>query len=323
MYPFFSSILYCSLLSSFPLFLSDIFSSDSGFPNAIDLPGQADYSGTLVHSTEFKSAPAGTRAAAVIGTGTSAHDIAQRLHDQGVAEVTLVQRAPTTVISIDSHESINWKGWAGGEEMDEKTRTEMEIEGLHSKSFRRLESIHRNVVVPAIRANDEELLKGLKAKGFKTDEGEDGSGAVLKFLRRGAGYYFSVGASELICEGKIKVVGGGAHKLVKDGVELGGGGDEDGGGGGVVPADLVVAATGFGSMSSWVTEFCGPAVAEKVGLVYGYGSGTRDDPLPYEGELRNMYKPIPGVPGLWLFGGNFTQARFYSETTALLLSMRQ
>ena len=42
--------------------------------------------------------------------------------------------------------------------------------------------------------------------GFALDWGEDESGLLLKFLRRGGGYYMSIGASELIAAGEVDVV---------------------------------------------------------------------------------------------------------------------
>mmetsp|Transcript_26752 Transcript_26752/g.79821 ORF Transcript_26752/g.79821 Transcript_26752/m.79821 type:complete len:83 (-) Transcript_26752:49-297(-) len=75
-------------------------------------------------------------------------------------------------------------------------------------------------------------------------------------------------------------------------------------------------------MSKWVERLCGAEVAAKVGRVYGYGSGTRDDPGPYVGELRNLWTQT-AVPGLWLFAGNFTQARFYSGLTSLLIQIEE
>ena len=35
-----------------------------------------------------------------------------------------------------------------------------------------------------------ELLDGLKKLGFKLNMGEDGSGVIMLFLRRGGGFYF-------------------------------------------------------------------------------------------------------------------------------------
>src|SRR5262245_38065278 len=50
---------------------------------------------------------------------------------------------------------------------------------------------------------DKDLLDGLSRVGFRLDFGEDGSGWQFKYLTRGGGYYFNVGCSDLIVEGKI------------------------------------------------------------------------------------------------------------------------
>ena len=49
--------------------------------------------------------------------------------------------------------------------------------------------------------------------------------------------------------------------------------------------------------------------------------GTRYDPGPWVGELRNMWKPTQ-QPGLWFHGGNLMQSRLYSLYLALQLKAR-
>jgi putative flavoprotein involved in K+ transport len=88
-----------------------------------------------------------------------------------------------------------------------------------------------------------------------------------------------------------------------------------------VVADDIICATGFGSMDQWVANIISPEVAKKVGKVWGYGSGTTGDPGPWEGEIRNMWKPTK-QPGLWFHGGNLAQSRFYSKILALQLKAR-
>jgi putative flavoprotein involved in K+ transport len=74
-------------------------------------------------------------------------------------------------------------------------------------------------------------------------------------------------------------------------------------------------------MNQWAAQLISPEVAEKVGKVWGVGSDTKYDPGPWEGELRNMWKPTR-QPGLWFFGGNLMQARHYSLYVALQLKAR-
>jgi putative flavoprotein involved in K+ transport len=55
--------------------------------------------------------------------------------------------------------------------------------------------------------------------------------------------------------------------------------------------------------------------------VWGLGSGTTQDPGPWEGELRNMWKPTQ-QENLWFHGGNLAQSRQYSKFIALQLKAR-
>ena len=88
-----------------------------------------------------------------------------------------------------------------------------------------------------------------------------------------------------------------------------------------LPADLIVYATGYGSMNGWAERLISREVAEKVGICWGLGSNTAKDPGPWEGELRNMWKPTQ-QDGLWFHGGNLAQSRHYSRYLALQLKAR-
>ena len=86
-------------------------------------------------------------------------------------------------------------------------------------------------------------------------------------------------------------------------------------------ADVVVYATGFGSMNGWAADLIGQDVADRVGKVWGLGSETTKDPGPWEGEQRNMWKPTQ-QENLWFHGGNLHQSRHYSLYLALQLKAR-
>ena len=88
-----------------------------------------------------------------------------------------------------------------------------------------------------------------------------------------------------------------------------------------LPADLVVYATGYGSMNGWAAKLVSQEVADRVGKCWGLGSATAKDPGPWEGELRNMWKPTR-QDGLWFMGGNLAQARFFSLVLALQIKAR-
>ena len=78
---------------------------------------------------------------------------------------------------------------------------------------------------------------------------------------------------------------------------------------------------------AWVTAegvvgLAAGIAAGSIALVgWGLGSATTKDPGPWEGELRNMWKPTP-VENLWIHGGNLHQSRCYSQYLALQLKAR-
>jgi len=119
----------------------------------------------------------------------------------------------------------------------------------------------------------------------------------------------------LIAEGKIKLKSGiGIQRLKEHSVVMTDGSE--------LPADLIVYATGYGSMNGWAARIISQEVANKVGKCWGLGSGTAKDPGPWEAELRNMWKPTQQT-ALWFHGGNLHQSRHYSQFLALQIKARK
>ena len=172
----------------------------------------------------------------------------------------------------------------------------------------------RSRCTPRCASATSEFYDRLEAAGFDHDWGEDESGLFMKYLRRGSGYYIDVGAADLVADGHVKLASGQVDHLTEDAVVL-----EDGT---ELAADLVVYATGYGSMNGWAAELISQDVADRVGKVWGLGSDTAKDPGPWEGEQRNMWKPTQ-QPALWFHGGNLHQSRHYSLYLALQLKARQ
>jgi putative flavoprotein involved in K+ transport len=163
-----------------------------------------------------------------------------------------------------------------------------------------------------MKERDKDFYAALEKAGFWHDWGADETGLFMKYLRRGSGYYIDVGASQLIADGEIKLKVGQTEKITPKGVVVNGK---------TIPADVVVLATGYGSMNGWAAKLIGQDVADKVGKCWGLGSGTTKDPGPWEGELRNMWKPTR-QDALWFHGGNLHQSRHYSTYLSLQLKAR-
>ncbi len=85
--------------------------------------------------------------------------------------------------------------------------------------------------------------------------------------------------------------------------------------------DVIFYAMGYGSMYGWAAKLILKYVADKVGKCWVLGSDTTTDPSPWEGELRNMWKPTH-LCNLWFHGGNLHQNRHYSQFLLLQLKAR-
>ena len=218
----------------------------SGIPNLPDIPSLKNFSGTTIHSSRYSDGDEwkGKRAI-VIGSGNSGHDIAQDLHSSG-ARVTLVQRSPTTVVSIEPSAQLVYEPYNHGS-MDDNDliATSMPLP-LAKRS-------HVTLTEQSARL-DGELLDGLARRGFKLDTGEGGTGWNFKYLTRGGGYYFNVGCSDLIVSGEIGLMQfADIEGFVGEGVRL-----RDGE---TLAADLVVLATGYKRQEELVRKLFGSKMA--------------------------------------------------------------
>ena len=162
-----------------------------------------------------------------------------------------------------------------------------------------------------IKARDAAFYDALRATGFLIDFGPDETGLMLKAFRTGSGYYIDVGGSQLIIDGDIKVKSGvEIAALTERGVRFADGA--------MIEADVIIQATGFRSLHETIGQIVSPEVGERIGRCWGLGSGTRNDPGPWQGEPRNMYKPV-AHPNLWIQfkGGNLALSRIFSKFVAM------
>jgi putative flavoprotein involved in K+ transport len=147
---------------------------------------------------------------------------------------------------------------------------------------------------------DKNLLDGLTARGFKLSPGADQGGFQMSYLERGGGYYFNVGCSELIVDGRISLMQfDDIERFCAEGAKLKRGP--------TITADLIILATGYKNQQETVREYLGEKVATRVGPVWGFDEN---------GELRNMWKRT-NQPGLWFNAGSLAQCRIYSRYLAL------
>jgi putative flavoprotein involved in K+ transport len=284
----------------------------SGKPNMPDIPGMDVFRGDQHHSSQHPGPDAYRgKKAVVIGSNNSAHDICAALWEAG-ADVTMVQRSSTHIVRSDTLMDLGLGDLYSERAVAAGVTTEKADMIFASLPYRILHEFQIPVYAQ-MRERDKDFYDRLEAAGFQLDWGEDDSGLFMKYLRRGSGYYIDVGASDLVADGSIKLKAGTVDHLTEDAVVMDDGTE--------LPADLVVYATGYGSMNGWVADLISQEVADKVGKVWGLGSDTTKDPGPWEGEQRNMWKPTQ-QEALWFHGGNLHQSRHYSLYLALQVKAR-
>src|SRR3954452_19537009 len=265
----------------------------SGIPNIPDIPSWKDSNGQVLHPSQYRDGEdwSGKRAI-VIGTGNSGHDIAQDLYSSGAA-VTLVQRSPTLIVNIEPSAQLAYTLYDEGPPLDD---CDLIAAWMPTSLVRK----SHQALTEQARKLDKPLLDQLEQRGFKLDWGDDGTGWQFKYLTRGGGYYFNVGCSDLVAEEKIALTQfSDIERFVADGAHM-----RDGS---IIPADLVVLATGYKGQEHLVRKLFGDAIAARVGPIWGFGDSE---------ELRNMFVRTP-QPGLWFIGGSLAQCRIYSKYLGL------
>lgn len=284
----------------------------SGKANLPKFPGMETFKGEQHHSSRHPGPDAYRgKKAVVIGSNNSAHDICAALWE-GDVDVTMVQRSSTHIVRSETLMDVGLGGLYSEQAVRSGMTTEKADLIFASLPYKILHTF-QIPLYDKMKEIDAAFYAGLEKAGFWLDWGPDGSGLFMKYLRRGSGYYIDVGASQLIIDGKIKLAHGDVKEIVPDGVVL-----EDGT---KLEADLIVYATGYGSMNGWAADLIGKDVADKVGKCWGLGSDTPKDPGPWVGEQRNMWKPTK-QEALWFHGGNLHQSRHYSQFLSLQLKAR-
>ncbi len=280
----------------------------SGAKHVPAIPGAERFRGVQYHSADHGSAEGlGGQRCVVIGSNNSAHDICVDLWEHD-ADVTMIQRSPTVVVRADTMRAVSKDIYYAQPGADIDLADLM----FAANPFRPRTAIEKGFT-DYLRGIDADFYQRLERSGFQLWHGEDDTGFFMAYYRRAGGYYIDVGGSELIASGEIAIRHGEIARIAEQGLHMADGS--------FLPADVIVYATGYRPMSEWVGQLISPEVERKVGLCWGLGSATAGDPGPWEGELRNMWKPT-AQRGLWFQGGNLMQARFHSLHLALQIKAR-
>jgi len=220
-----------------------------------EFKNESSFTGQIYHSASHKSASLiqdlGTKKVVIIGAGTSAFDTAQDFVNCGAKDVTIIQRSPMFVLSLEAQDKLVLAGWQ---------MMPMEDADLAGNSFPL--PIALTLLVGATQAmaqHDAKLLSGLEKAGLAVKRGEDGIGLLHHQLLKAGHFYIDQGACQMIVDGKIKI------KRSQEGVE---GFDQNAvilADGTRIEAEIVVVATGFKLFSDVAEKIMGKEFMAKVG----------------------------------------------------------
>ncbi|KAJ7683315.1 FAD/NAD(P)-binding domain-containing protein [Mycena rosella] len=282
-------------------------------------PGMNLFAGPLYHSDDHKgAAPFKGKRVIVIGACNAGADICQDFVAKGAAEVTMVQRSATCVISSSTVDkalfSVAFSEDQAIEDADFVNHSmphALTLKLMAGGGTKRLKDL------------DQKLHDGLTKAGFKlTWELAPGAGEVgllgFFFDRISSGSSMPIfssamsfvsiqtlvvdtGCGQLIIDGKIKMKQGvEVEKLDADGIVF-----EDGS---KIAADVIVLATGNEPIIANAVSIFGEGIKEHIGSkIWG---------LDEEGELTRCYRPT-GAPGLWFAPGGFQHSRLFSKHLAI------
>ncbi|KAJ6522510.1 FAD/NAD-P-binding domain-containing protein [Mycena vulgaris] len=258
------------------------------------IPDAERFNGTIVHSAAYVGRKdfVGKRTL-VVGAGNSSADICQDLAFHGAAEVTMLQRSSTCVVSVDTTARLLSQLWFPNVPTDVADFKSQAVPFLLTREIGKATTEH-------MWSQEEETHRGLREAGLKLNMGTDGSGVYPLGYERFGGYWFDVGVAEFIRTGKVKIKQGVEiarftenYAVFTDGSSLG--------------IDAVVFATSYENIRDTMRGLFGDAVIDQTSTVWG---------VDEEGEINGCYGPS-GHPGLWYAGGGFEASRFYSKQLAL------
>ena len=225
-----------------------------------ELAGVDQFKGEVQHSSQHPGPDAYKgKKVAVVGSNNSSHDICAALWEAG-ADVTMIQRSSTHIAKSDTLMDVALGALYSEEALANGVTTDLADLIFASIPYAVLPMIQKPGC-EEMRKRDADFYARLEKAGFQLDFGADDTGLFLKYLRRGSGYYIDVGASELVADGQIKLASGQADHFTEDALVLADGTQ--------LPADLVVFATGYGSMNGWAAQLISQEVADKVGKCWG------------------------------------------------------
>ena len=270
---------------------------NSGEPYVPDIPGSAEFTGSIVHSSGHPGGPVVEgKKVIVVGSSSSGCDVVQDAYENCADAVTMVQRGSTYVLS-----QRNGVPFFHGEYYSETSPATDEADVLSSSLPTALKFDLAPAQTRALAALDKDLLSGLEEVGFSTTLGPDDRGMLYMGLVKAGGYYIDKGAAALITSKTVGLKRGEIVRFTADGVVYDDGTEQS--------ADVVVFCTGYSNMRDATRPIVGDHVADQLATVWG---------LDEDGEVKTAGRHS-GHPKLWFFAGGFQFARIASRQLSLVI----
>src|SRR5579872_1185476 len=143
-----------------------------GPPNEIALPGADQFEGEIYHSSRYETGrPYEGKSCIVVGSNSSAHDIAADLWEYG-AQVTMLQRSPTTVVRSETLMELGFEALYSEKAVKSGIATER-ADLLFAATPFRVMPRQQIPIYKEIRKRDAAFYARLAKSGFQLDFGED------------------------------------------------------------------------------------------------------------------------------------------------------
>ena len=167
----------------------------SGIPNIPDIPALKGFRGQVIHSSEYGDAAPWKGRTCSSSARARARTISRRT-STAAAPRSRSCRGARRSSSCDRARSSLYSLYSEGPPLEDCDLITASVPLTVARRTHQLATRHAKEL-------DRELLERLEKKGFRLTDGPDGTGWQFLYLTRGGGYYFNVGCSELIVEGKV------------------------------------------------------------------------------------------------------------------------
>jgi cation diffusion facilitator CzcD-associated flavoprotein CzcO len=149
-----------------------------GNPYRPDIPSLSKFRGDAIHACQFKGgAPYNGQRVLIVGAGSTAADVAQDIHVNGGAEVTILQRSTTCFVSSA------WSANNFSQLFPDHEETDVTDFKLAAMPWGFLEQLTQ-AGAGKKTDTDAELKEMLHQKGFRTNEGPRGLGRAFLVAER-------------------------------------------------------------------------------------------------------------------------------------------